>query len=133
MGTRLFFTPSAARRSLEDIRPAAEKMVLLYGAMQGRAPRVGAGDRPVDPEYFRMARRLTATMDRLREAGVRIEDPRTGTIAFPARRAGRMVLLCWTVGEPNVGYWREIRVGPPGRRPVDEDGPWEAPDDRDRG
>lgn len=131
MGTRLF-TPSAARRSLEGIRSAAEKMALLYRAMERRVPRVGAGDRPVDPEYFLMARRLTAAMDRLRDAGVRIEDPRTGTIAFPARRAGRMVLLCWRVGEPNVGYWREIDVEPGGRQPVDEDGPWEASDDRDR-
>lgn len=132
MGTRLF-TPSAARRSLEGIRPAAERMAILYCAMERRVPRVGAGDRPVDPDYFFMARRLSAAMARLRAAGVRIEDPRTGTIGFPARRAGRIVLLCWKVGEPNVRYWREMEVGPAGRQPVDDDGPWEVSDDGDRG
>jgi hypothetical protein len=131
MGARLF-TPSAARRSLEGIRPAAETMVRLFRAMEGKAPRVGGGDRPVDPDYYLMARGLASAMRRLREAGVRIEDPRTGTIAFPARREGRVVLLCWRVGEPSVGYWREVEVAPSGRNPVDEDGPWEVPGDAER-
>ena len=131
MGTRVF-TPSAARRSLEGIRPTAENMSLLYCAMERRRPRVGAGDRPVDPDYFFMARRLTAAMDRLREAGVRIEDPRSGSIGFPARRAGRMVVLCWRVGEPNLGYWHEIEGGLVRRHPVDDDGPWEGNDERNR-
>jgi hypothetical protein len=107
-------------------------MAHLYCAMERRVPHVGAGDRPVDPDYFLMARRLAVAMARLRAAGVRIEDPRTGTIGFPARRAGRIVLLCWKVGEPNVSYWREIEVETAGRKPVDDDGPWEASDDEDR-
>jgi hypothetical protein len=131
MGSRVF-TPTAARRSLARLRPTAERMVRLYGAMARRPPEVGTGDRPVDPEYFYLARRLTAAMDRLHAAGVRIEDPRTGAIGFPSRRAGRMVVLCWRVGERNVSHWHEIEDDLGERRPLDEDGPWECDDEPER-
>jgi hypothetical protein len=43
-----------------------------------------------------------------------------------------MVLLCWKVGEPNLGYWHEIDSGVVHRHPVDDDGPWEGSDERKR-
>jgi hypothetical protein len=35
------------------------------------------------------------------------------------------VWLCWKVGESSLGFWHEQEAGFAGRRPVDEDGPWE--------
>ena len=125
MGTSVF-TPSSARQSLEGIRPAVETMARLFRAMERLRPQPPGADRPVDGRYFVMVRHLTCTMDLVRRCGARIRDPALGLIDFPARRAGRIVLLSWKVGEPSVGHWHEIEEDHAGRRPVDEDGPWEG-------
>ncbi len=125
MGTRLF-TPSSARRSLENIRPAAESMARLFRTMERLRPRTTEVDRPVEPHYFLMVRRLTRTLDQVRSSGARIREPGLGLIDFPARRAGRNVLLCWKVGEPSVAHWHEVEGGHARRRPIDDDGPWEG-------
>lgn len=124
MGIRIF-TPATARRSLAVIRPAAESMCRVFRVMERERPETIASDQAVQPRYFSMALELTATLDRLREAGVQVKDPRTGLIDFPARRAGRAVLLCWKVGEPDLGFWHEVEAGFAGRQPVQEDGQWE--------
>jgi hypothetical protein len=124
------FTPSSARRSLEGIRPAVETMARLFRAMERLRPEPTSADRPVEGRYFVMVRHLTRTMDRVRRCGARIRNPALGLIDFPARRAGRIVLLCWKVGEPSVDHWHEIEEGYAGRRPVDEEGPWEGDEPR---
>ncbi len=124
------FTPTSARRSLERIRPAVETMARLFRAMEWLRPEPAGADRPVEGRYFVMVRHLTCTMDQVRRSGARIRDPALGLIEFPARRAGRIVLLCWKVGEPSVGHWHEIEEGHAGRRPVDENGPWEGDESR---
>lgn len=124
MGTKLF-TPGTARAALEAIRPAAETMARVYRAMEVMRPGKAVSDQLVDRTYFVMVRALVDSLGRLEDAGVQVKDPRLGLLDFPARRAGRVVLLCWKVGEPSVGHWHEAEVGFAGRQPLDEDGPWE--------
>lgn len=119
------FTPVSARAALERVRPAAERMCRIYRAMKRASPAPPGGDRPVDREYFTLARSLVGTIQTLTRAGVRISDPGSGLIDFPARRAGRSVLLCWRVGEPTLGFWHHTDSGHGDRRPLDEDGPWD--------
>ncbi len=120
------FTPESARRLLERIRPAAEIMSRAYRVMERIRPARILPDQRVEPRYFAMAQALLGAMDSLREAGVQVKDPGAGLIDFPARRAGRTVLLCWKVGEPTLDFWHEEDAGFAGRRLVDEDGPWEG-------
>ena len=119
------FTPGSARETLEAVRGSAETMTCAWRSMEVLRPEQGVTDQPVDREYFRSARRLLQAMDTLREAGVLVKDPRAGLLDFPARRAGRMVMLCWKVGEPALDFWHEAEAGFAGRQRVDEDGPWE--------
>ena len=120
------FTPVTARRALEDLRESAETMCRLFRAAEGRRPALVQPDGPVDRGYFRLVEQLTRVLARLDQAGVRVKDPRVGLLDFPARRAGRAVLLCWQVGESAIEHWHEEADGYAGRRPVDDDGPWEA-------
>lgn len=122
---RHVFTPFGARRSLVRVRPLAERLRQLWTELERRRPAEIAGDQPVDPDYFAGLARLRAVLGRLQQAGVRVRDPRTARIDFPARRSGRPVWLCWHPGQPTVGSWCDPGEGGP-PRPIDEDGPWDG-------
>src|SRR5262245_29969539 len=119
------FTPKSARDALVSLRPVAERVSRLVRVMGGMRPTRRLSDQRVDPEYFGLLTTLLGAMETLRGAGVRVKDPAAGLLDFPARRAGRVVFLCWRVGEPSLSHWHEADAGFAGRRPLDEDGPWE--------
>jgi len=121
-----WFTPDTARLALEILRPAAETLCRLYRTLECKRPGRIRSDQPVDPVYFEVLARFHATLAAIRRRGVRVEDLRHGRLGFPARRAGRRVVLCWQVGEATVGFWHDLDTGHDRRRPVDDDGPWEA-------
>ena len=125
-----FFTPSGARRALRFVRPATERLCRLYRRMEDSHPLRIVPDELVEPAYFRLLRDLSTTLELLASAGVQVKDPRTGLVDFPARRAGRSVLLCWKLGESTVEHWHELETGFAGRRPIDENGPWEPAGDK---
>ncbi|MBK9164069.1 MAG: DUF2203 domain-containing protein [Acidobacteria bacterium] len=51
------------------------------------------------------------------EVGVQVKDYSRGLIDFPSVREGRIVLLCWQLGEPDeIEWWHEIEDGFAGRQ-----------------
>jgi hypothetical protein len=57
------------------------------------------------------------------ESGVQLKDYTRGLIDFPSMTAGRIVLLCWQLGEPDtIKWWHEIDGGFAGRRRIDDEG-----------
>jgi hypothetical protein len=122
-----WFTPDSARRALVRLRPAAERMCRIYRGLEQHPAEIGS-DKRVDAGYLELVRGLHEVFGELVRAGVRIQDIKSGLVDFPARRSGREVLLCWRVGERRLSHWHELDHGFDGRRPVDEDGPWETDD-----
>ena len=121
------FTPMTARKALDRLRADAEAMRRLFRTMEHKS----AGgrrrpDQPVDRGYLAMVFRFHLAVAALSRAGVLVKDPREGLLDFPARRDGRPVFLCWKVGEREIRYWHEVDGGFIGRKPVDEEGPWEG-------
>lgn len=58
--------------------------------------------------------KLTAELDNL---GIQIKDYERGLIDFPAMRGGRLVLLCWQLGEGDeIEYWHDVDAGFNGRQ-----------------
>ena len=53
--------------------------------------------------------------------GVQIKDYDIGLIDFPCEYEGRIVYLCWKVGEGELDYWHEIEAGYAGRRFITDD------------
>ena len=47
-----------------------------------------------------------------------MKDLDAGLVDFPARREGVDVLLCWRLGEDEVGYWHGLEEGFSGRKPL---------------
>ncbi len=58
-------------------------------------------------------------VSRIRAFGCELKDPRIGLIDFPSQMFGRVVYLCWRLGEPRIGWWHDLDSGFQGRQPLD--------------
>lgn len=59
--------------------------------------------------------------DRLRvlnDWGIELKGLDEGLIDFPSERGGRVVYLCWKLGEEHIGWWHEIDSGFANRQPL---------------
>lgn len=51
--------------------------------------------------------------------GVQVKDLDTGLLDFPCLIDGETVLLCWKMGEEEIGFWHTLDGGFSGRQPLD--------------
>jgi hypothetical protein len=127
------FTPEEANDALAEVRPLVEQMVEQRHAhvealerQEGLEVRIrgnGGGIPPAElaeaaAEVDRHARELARTVDDIVELGVEVKDLDEGLVDFPALHRGETVLLCWQLGEDEVGYWHSPEDGFAGRRPL---------------
>lgn len=63
---------------------------------------------------------LKVEVNGLNDAGCRIKDINEGIVDWYASRGNRDVLLCWKLGEKEVGFWHDADAGFAGRRPISE-------------
>lgn len=122
-----WFTPHSARLAANRLEPLARRVRQEYRHLQSIAP-APAAEGPVGSVYFAAICRFHRATARLAGEGVFVRDPSRGWFEFPARRAGRTVLLSWRLGEAVPAGWAE-RGEMHGARRVDENGPWEEPSD----
>src|SRR5882762_10165414 len=52
--------------------------------------------------------------------GVQVKDLDIGLLDFPCEAEGRVVLLCWKMGEDSITHWHSTDEGFAGRKPIDE-------------
>jgi len=52
----------------------------------------------------------------LKKLGIELKDYFTGLIDFPSVMNGRVVYLCWRLGESEVAHWHELEAGFAGRQ-----------------
>jgi hypothetical protein len=62
---------------------------------------------------------LTTTIAELEALGVQLKDFERGLVDFPSLRDGRVVLLCWQMGEGDeLEWWHDVDAGFAGRTPL---------------
>jgi len=62
---------------------------------------------------------LSLRVNELESLGVQLKDYSRGLIDFPALRDGRVVLLCWQLGEGDrLEWWHDVEAGFAGRQPL---------------
>lgn len=62
---------------------------------------------------------MTALVGELEALGVQLKDFSRGLIDFPSLRDGRVVLLCWQLGEGDrLEWWHDVDTGFSGRTPL---------------
>lgn len=72
----------------------------------------------IEEELEKDRRRLTEYVEELRQLGVEPKSAVEGLIDFPSMHEGRVVYLCWKLGEPMVSYWHDLDAGYAGRQPL---------------
>ena len=62
---------------------------------------------------------LAESVGQLEALGVQIKDYERGLVDFPSMRDGRVVLLCWQLGEgESIEWWHDVEAGFAGRQPL---------------
>lgn len=127
------FTVEEANAAVVELRPIVEQMVRhgrnLAAAQRRQAElvtRIAGNGGDMAPSDLREA---AATIEReaaavgkcadlIDEAGAQIKSLEEGLLDFPAIRGDEVVLLCWKLGEDEIGYWHGADEGFAGRKPL---------------
>jgi hypothetical protein len=72
----------------------------------------------IQEELERDTHRLQEYVGELRHLGVEPKNGLEGLVDFPSLMDGRIVYLCWKLGEPEVQWWHELDAGFVGRQPL---------------
>ena len=127
------FTVGEANAALARVRPLAAALVERAGGLRraqaaqaelglhisGNGGDITPSDLAEAEEAVQQAARAVATaIGELTALGVQVKDADTGLLDFPAVRDGEPVLLCWRLGEDEVGFWHGLEDGYAGRRPL---------------
>ena|SRR5689334_15752690 len=128
-----YFTPAEANALLEQVRPAAERLVRhregfvqaaakhaqLASHVAGNGGDLDPGELREDAERMeREAEAVAVALEELTSLGVLVKDLDRGLLDFPALHRGEEVLLCWQVGEDEVAFWHGLEEGFAGRKPL---------------
>ena len=122
------FTIEEANDALAEIAPKLRKIKKLYteiAEMKNSAAAAAAassfgGGMKGGSDYVEALYKIGKLTTELHEEGVQIKDATRGLIDFPCMRDGRVVLLCWELGEPErIEWWHEIDGGFDGRKALD--------------
>lgn len=70
----------------------------------------------VEREIEKDSERLHEYVQELVELGVEPKSAIDGLVDFPSVMDGRVVYLCWRLGEPEVLHWHELEAGFSGRQ-----------------
>lgn len=109
---------------LEDMRGQAQALEEAQAELDQMKRTVHSNGNAVHAETLArqvadLQQTLRAGMEQIQEWGIELKDLGQGLIDFPHRRGGRVVYLCWRLGEEQIGWWHEIQAGFAGRQPID--------------
>lgn len=131
------YTVEEAQEALPEIIPVLERVREAYVELRALQARLatdvrgasGDGHLLANPwheggrnrmeELNRQLQRAAAELDR---RGVELKDPAKGLIDFFHEHDGRVVYLCFQLGEPRIEHWHELQAGFAGRQPLWETG-----------
>lgn len=83
------------------------------------AAATGGGGMWGGAEYADALLQLAEQTSALTALGVQLKDYERGLIDFPSLHEGRVVLLCWQMGEgDSIEWWHDIETGFAGRQPL---------------
>lgn len=69
-------------------------------------------------DYNSRITQLYALVDQIQEPGCFLKDADLGLIDFYSLRDGKVVYLCWKLGEERITHWHEVGKGFTSRQPI---------------
>ena len=128
MDEERIFTLSEATQLIPQLRTILVEAGEEFGEMRRLNPQIQKvrdkvpldGFSPEGVPYVQAATRLLYLLNQVKEMGVYIKDIDKGLCDFPYMRHGRVVYLCWHLGEDAITHWHDVESGFAGREPLDE-------------
>jgi len=77
-------------------------------------------------QYNEQVNRFYDCVDEVHQTGCFLKDIEAGLVDFYSMYQGRVVYLCWKLGEPEVGFWHEVGRGYTYRQPIVQEGERES-------
>jgi len=65
-----------------------------------------------------LVEQINGRLAKINALGIELKGLDEGLIDFPSERDGRVVYLCWRLGEEGIGWWHELDAGFAGRQPL---------------
>ncbi|HKP73646.1 MAG TPA: DUF2203 domain-containing protein [Pyrinomonadaceae bacterium] len=122
------FTLSEANALLPKVRRTASAISRAYKEIkssQDGARRAaegaesGGGFMSGGVRYVKALMSMAEQTGELEALGVQLKDFERGLLDFPSMREGRVVLLCWQLGEGDrIEWWHDLETGFAGRQPI---------------
>ena len=122
------FTVQEANALLPNVKVIVEKIQRAHRHLStyrdevkkaAEAAEQGGGGLTDGVAYARILNELTTQLAELEALGVQLKDFERGLIDFPSLRDGRVVLLCWQLGEGDeLEWWHDVDAGFAGRTPL---------------
>ncbi|MER3427101.1 MAG: DUF2203 domain-containing protein [Pyrinomonas sp.] len=121
------FTIEEANRLLPTVRAILVELQKVHGRLRTLRDRARlaadkanwTGGVEGGTAYAAALVQLSEKMAELGALGVQLKDLDRGLVDFPHMRDGRVVLLCWHMGEGDrIQWWHEWDAGFAGRQPL---------------
>jgi hypothetical protein len=100
-------------------RPFDEQGHSNGGGPNGSGPAHGGPGSDSEPSAT-LRQQIVSELEALERLGIQVKDVDTGLIDFPCIHpvSGESVLLCWHLGEEEIGFWHGQEDGYAGRKPL---------------
>jgi hypothetical protein len=105
-----------ARLSREVVDRRERLAHLLAGRTQHASDPYSEELAQIEEELNKDGEQLKGYVEELRQLGVEPKNGVEGLVDFPSIIDGRVVYLCWKLGEPAVQHWHELEAGFQGRQ-----------------
>ena len=109
------------RPKLEQIRSEYDKIAVFRDSAKAAAASAefGGGGMESGSHYVKTLYKIGKLTTEIGEMEIQLKDYRRGLIDFPCWRDGRVVLLCWQLGEDDeIEWWHDVEAGFAGRQPL---------------
>jgi hypothetical protein len=109
------------RRALKSIQQSNHRLLAFQAEAKNAAEAAerGGGGMSGGATYVGLLMQIARRVEEIEALGVQIKDYARGLIDFPSLRDGRVVLLCWHLGEgESIEWWHDVDAGFAGRQPL---------------
>jgi len=110
---------------LESLLSEVKKYQCCLGEMRSEIKKAGDnamanGGSPYGPRFILVFERIVKNVEKVQEMGVLVKDMEQGLCDFPCLLDGRIVYLCWKLGESEIQWWHEVQDGFKGRKKIEK-------------
>lgn len=110
---------SDSKKRIEEIDKEFQQLnqrIMLHGGLQVDIVPFAR----LRAERDKLSQHINDTLAEIAATGVQVKDVEIGLLDFPCVVEGRVVLLCWKLGEDSITQWHGVDEGFRGRKPITE-------------